>query len=427
MNNTSPRIHLCLIIILLYSKKSLISDFGSPGASRTHNLFLRTESLYPLSYGAKTDIRRRVAHIEDPLFAKGKNLGDNVRQDPSEAVMCYNYNMNLFKKKDAMKTEQEKVEERREEVLATGRKFKYPLQWTKHRIVINTVLIAIIVLTIVILGIWLALYRFNMTDEMLFRITKIIPAPVASVDSENVRFSDYLMLYRSSILSIERQSGQLGDGGSVEDLRNRYRRAALDEAEEYVFAIKLAKENNITVTNEEIAKEFDRHLKIGGSDRSEASFIKIIEENFGLTKSEYERMLYLNLIKAKVEVAIDEKATTLAARVENLITENDGNYEKVAETLGSEIQYEETGGMVSTQNLDGGRASEAFRLEPGGQSGRFVSMNGDGYYFVKLISKNDTEVNFVSIKIPFTEFQTQFDTLRAEDKIQEFIEIKSEV
>lgn len=341
--------------------------------------------------------------------------------------MCYNYNMNLFKKKDAMKTEQEKVEERREEVLATGRKFKYPLQWTKHRIVINTVLIAIIVLTIVILGIWLALYRFNMTDEMLFRITKIIPAPVASVDSENVRFSDYLMLYRSSILSIERQSGQLGDGGSVEDLRNRYRRAALDEAEEYVFAIKLAKENNITVTNEEIAKEFDRHLKIGGSDRSEASFIKIIEENFGLTKSEYERMLYLNLIKAKVEAAIDEKATTLAARVENLITENDGNYEKVAETLGEEIQYEETGGMVSTQNLDGGRASEAFRLEPGGQSGRFVSMNGDGYYFVKLISKNDTEVNFVSIKIPFTEFQTQFDTLRAEDKIQEFIEIKSEV
>lgn len=326
-----------------------------------------------------------------------------------------------------MKTEQEKVEERREEVLATGRKFKYPLQWTKHRIVINTVLIAIIVLTIVILGIWLALYRFNMTDEMLFRITKIIPAPVASVDSENVRFSDYLMLYRSSILSIERQSGQLGDGGSVEDLRNRYRRAALDEAEEYVFAIKLAKENNITVTDEEIAKEFDRHLKIGGSDRSEASFIKIIEENFGLTKSEYERMLYLNLIKAKVEAAIDEKATTLAARVENLITENDGNYEKVAETLGEEIQYEETGGMVSTQNLDGGRASEAFRLEPGGQSGRFVSMNGDGYYFVKLISKNDTEVNFVSIKIPFTEFQTQFDTLRAEDKIQEFIEIKSEV
>ena len=335
--------------------------------------------------------------------------------------------MKLFNKKDDKKTEQEKVEERREEVLATGRKFKYPLQWTKHRVVINTILIAIVVMAIVAVGGWLALYRFNMTDEMLFRITKIVPVPVASVDGEDVRFSDYLMLYRSSILSIERQSGQLGDGGSIEDLRNRYRRAALDEAEEYVYAIKLAKENDITVSNEEISAEFDRHVKIGSTDRSEASFLKIIEDNFGLSKSEYERMLYLNLIKAKVEEAVDQKASDIATRVEALIAEKDGNYEAVAEALGGEIQYEETGGLVSTQNIDGGRASEAFKLEPGGQSGRFISMNGDGYYFVKLVSKTDTEVNFVSIKVPFTEFQTRFSSLRAEDKIHELIEIKSEI
>ena len=335
--------------------------------------------------------------------------------------------MKLFKRKDHKKTEQEKVEERREEVLATGRKFKYPLQWTKHRVVINTILIAIVVLAIVVAGGWLALYRFNMTDEMLFRITKIVPVSVANVDGEDVRFSDYLMLYRSSVLSIERQSGQLGDGGSPEDLRNRYRRAALDEAESYVYAMKLAKENGITVSNEEIANEFNRHLKIGGTDRSEASFIKIIEENFGLTKSEDERMLYLNLIKAKVQVEIDQNAANLANRVEELIDEKDGDYEEVAEALDGEIQYEETGGMVSTHNLDGGRASEAINLEPGEQSGRFISMNGDGYYFVKLVSKTDTKVNFVSIKVPFTEFQTRFDNLRTEDKIHELIEIKSEV
>ena len=56
--------------------------------------------------------------------------------------------MNLLKKKAEKKTEQEKVEERREEVLATGRKFKYPLQWTKHRIVISTALIALVIFAI---------------------------------------------------------------------------------------------------------------------------------------------------------------------------------------------------------------------------------------------------------------------------------------
>ena len=82
--------------------------------------------------------------------------------------------------------------------------------------------------------------------------------------------------------------------------------------------------------------------------------------------------------------------------------------------------------MVSNQNMDGGRAAEASKLEPGQQSGRFVSLNGDGYYFVKLIKKTDTEVNFVSIKVPFTEFTNRFNALREDDQIKEFITINTE-
>ncbi len=337
--------------------------------------------------------------------------------------MCYNYIMKLLSKKEGKKTEQEKVEERREEVLAAGRKFKYPLQWTKHRVVINTVLIAFIVFAILITSGWLALYQFGMTDEMLFRVTKILPVPVATVDGQNVRFSDYLMFYRSSILSIERQSGQVDNDGSIEDLKLQYKRAALTEAEEYTYAMKLAKELGITVSNEEIDAEFERHLSIGGVERSEDGFMKIIEENFGLDKSEYDRMLYLTIIKVKVETEIDERANYLANRVEALLAENGGNYSAVAEALGSEVKYEETGGMVSNQNIDGGRASEAFKLAPGEQSGRFVSMNGDGYYFVKLLNKTDTEVNFVSIEVPFTEFTSRFNTLYEDGKVNELITI----
>ena len=328
--------------------------------------------------------------------------------------------------KKEKKTEQEKVDERREEVLATGRKFKYPLQWTKHRVVVSTVLIAIVAIAITITAGWLALYRFNMTDDMLFRITKILPVSVAKVDDERVRFSDYLMFYRSSITSIERQSGQVDNESSLEALRAQYKRAALTEAEKYTYAVKLARENDITVSDENVVSEFERHLHIGGVERSEESFIKIIEDNFGLSKSEYERMLYLTLLKAKVEEKIDEKAEEIAEKVEKVLAANGGDYKMVAETLGDEIEYEETGGYVSAQNIDGGRASEAIKLEPGGQSGKFVSINGDGYYFVKLIAKTDTEVNFVSIKVPFTEFQTQFDKLREDGKISEFIELKGD-
>ncbi len=332
--------------------------------------------------------------------------------------------MSILKKKDDKKTEQEKVNERREEVLAQGRKFKYPLQWTRHRIIINTILIAVIVFAVIIIGGWLALYRLGRTDDLLFKVTEIIPVSVANTDGEETRFSDYLMFYRSSMTSIERQSGSQFDSESFEALRNEYKRSALTEAEDYTYALKLAKELNITATNEEVQTEFDRHLKIGGVDRSEEGFIKIISDNFGLTKSEYERMLYLTLIKAKVSTAIDENANSIATKVESLLAGNGENFQAVADALGDAIIYEETGGLVDSKNIDGGRATEAMKLEPGQSSGKFVSMNGDGYYFVKLIKKTDSSVDFVSIKIPFTEFDKRLASLRDEGKIHEYIFIK---
>ena len=331
--------------------------------------------------------------------------------------------MGMLKKKDTGKTEQEKVDERREEVLAKGRKFKYPLQWTRHRIVINTILITIIVIAMVIISGWLALYKLNMTDEFLFRVTKVIPAPVATVDAEDVRFSDYLMLYRSSMTSIERQSGSQFDEQSLEELRVEYKKSALEEAEKYTYASKLAREADITVSPEEVQQEFERHLSVGGVERSEESFVKIISDNFGLGKSEYERMLYLSLLKAKVEMDIDAEANKTATKVEELLKNNGYDYQAVAEELGDKIVYQETGGLVDNKNIDGGRAAEAMKLEPGESSSKFVSMNGDGYYFVKLINKTDTQVNFVSIKVPFTEFTKRFDALKEEGKIIEYITI----
>lgn len=329
--------------------------------------------------------------------------------------------MSLLKKKEK-KTEQERVDERREEVLATGRKFKYPLQWTKHRIVVNTILIALIILAMVVIGVWLALYRLGMTSELLYRITKIVPVPVAQVESENVLFSDYLMLYRSSMTSIERQSGSQFEQSSEETLHAKYKRMALTEAEEFTYALTLAKDLGIEIDDERVEAEFERHLKIGGIDRSEEGFLKIIDNNFNLDKYEYERMLYMSLLKSEVSMKIDENANKIAEQVEKLLAESDNDYQKVAEQMGDQISYEETGGLVDSKNIDGGRATEATKLEPGQSSGKFISMNGDGYYFVKLIKKNDAEVNFVSIKVPFTEFDKRFDALKEENKINELIE-----
>ena len=332
--------------------------------------------------------------------------------------------MKLFRKKDDKKTELEKVEERREEVLATGRKFKYPLQWTKHRVVINTILISLVTIGLLAAGGWLALYKMQMTDELLYRITQILPVPVAEVDGEKVRFSDYLMFYRSSIQSISRQSTQTQTEEDLENMKEQFKADALSKAEMYTFAMKLARENGVTVSDEEVRNEFERHRQIGSVDRSEAGFLKIIKDNFGLSKDEYNRMIYLTLLKAKVDEKIDENANEVSREVEKLLAEKDGSFKRVIGEIGNKVIYEETNGMVSNKNVDGGRADAASRLNINEQSGRFVSMNGDGYYYVKLVDKNAAEVNFVSIKIEFTEFTKRLDAVREAGKIKEFIEVK---
>ena len=331
--------------------------------------------------------------------------------------------MKIKQPKQKPKTEREKVEERREEVLAKGRKFKYPLQYTKHKLVINTILVAAVAVVAMVVAGWLALYQFQSTGEMMYRVTQVLPVPVAEVDGAKVRYSDYLMIYRSNLQTSEQQSGQLGNTEDDDLVRAEYKRTALKAAVEYTYAMKLGKELGLSVSEEEIDQAFDEHRKVGGVERSEEAFLKIVQDNFGMNRREYRRMLELTLMKAKVEQEIDETAQAVAAEVETMLNENGGDMAAVAESLGEQVEYEATGQLVDNMNVDGGRSNKAMTLEPGQVSERFLSNNGDGYYFVKLVEKTETQVNYESIKVKFTTFAERVAQLYEEGKVKELIEV----
>lgn len=331
--------------------------------------------------------------------------------------------MSLFKQKP--KTEREKVEERREEVLAHGRKFKYPLQYSKHKLVINTVVVSVIAVVLMVVIGWAMLYKLQDTGDMLYRVTQVLPVPVAEVDGVHVRYSDYLMIYRSNLIAAEQQGGQLGDSEDADAVRQGYKQAALYSAVEYTYAEKLGREFGLMVTDEEVTKAFNEHRKVGGVERSEEGFLKILNDNFGMNKSEYRRMLYLNLMQAKVAQEVDKPAREQAEIVDRVLAENDGDLRKAADELGT-AEYEETGRLVDNMNVDGGRATKAMTLEPGQVSERFLSSNGDGYYYVKLVDKTNSEVNYSSLKISFSEFDKLVASLYADGKVEAYIDLGGE-
>ncbi len=79
------------------------------------------------------------------------------------------------------------LEEHREEVLANGRKFKYPFQYAKHKLVINTIIIGVVALALLVGFGWMQLYKLQNMGDIMYRFTKAIPLSVAKVDGHNVR------------------------------------------------------------------------------------------------------------------------------------------------------------------------------------------------------------------------------------------------
>lgn len=332
--------------------------------------------------------------------------------------------MSIFKKKneEEKKTEREKVEERREEVLARGRRFKYPLQYAKHKVVTLTIAISLFAILAAGTFVYFMLYKAQSTEDIIYRITQIFPYPVATVDGEKVRYSDYLLLYKSSITPIEKQ-GMIQADQDINDMQKYYKREALDDAEDYTYALKLARELDIKVSEEEIDKAVELHRKAGGVERSEEAFNRVLQDNFGLSLSEYRRIIYLSLISQKVSEKIDELAKIVSNEVQGELDAGK-TLGEIAEGLEGRGTYEETGGLVDKMNIDGGRSTMALTLEKGKTSERFVSTSGDGFYFVTLIDKTESTVNYNSLFIPFNELKTRLEKMRKEGKVSERITLE---
>lgn len=334
-----------------------------------------------------------------------------------------NLKLPLRKSDKERKTEKEKVEERREEVLSRGRKFKYPLQYAKHKLVVNTIVIAVVGVALLVVAGWAALYKFQDMGDIMYRISRVVPVPVANVDGKPVRFSDYLMTARSSLTALDQQSALDAKEEDFKAVQDGYKRQALTQAEKLTYALKLAEELGVEVSSDEVAQAFDEHRKVGGAERSEESFLKVLNTNFGLDKSEYERMLYLSLMRSKVEQKIDVAAEKTAKEVEAKLAANGGSFDKVKEEMKDRVEYGATGGLIDNKNVDGGRSGVASRMKVGEVSKRFLSSNGDGYYFVKTLEKTETQVNYVSLYVKFTEFEKRFEEARGAGLIKEYINL----
>jgi hypothetical protein len=320
----------------------------------------------------------------------------------------------------------ETIAEHRERILAGGRRFKYPVQYARHKLVFNAIIITVATLiALIAVGSW-QLYSVQSTSGFMYRVTQVVPVPVATIDGQQVQYSDYLMKYRSSMHYLEtkeRVNLKTEDGKRQSDF---VKQQSMEDALADAYAQKLAKENDITVTDADLQLFLKQQRNSADGEVSEATYDAVILDYYGWSPKEYQRAMKTKLLRQKVTYAVDIDANAAVKSVGAIITSGTTDLEVVVEQINKSSKIQTAFGAygwVPKSNQDGGLATAAAGLKKGEISTAVKSTSGDGYYYIKLVDINETQVNYQFVQIPLTVFDKRFEEVKAQDKVNMFITI----
>lgn len=321
----------------------------------------------------------------------------------------------------------ETVAHHRERILAGGRRFKYPVQYARHKLVFNAILISISALIIVLFVGWWQLYKAQNTSEFMYRITKVMPMPIASIDGQTVLYSDYLLKYRSSVHYLEQKeqvSLKTDDGKrQVEYIKQQSMRDAIADA----YAAKLAKSMNISISSSELEGFLKDQRQSSDGEISQQTYDAVILDYYGWSPAEYKHITEGKLLRQKVSYAMDKKAISAIDGVSSAVKKDPKiDFKTLATTIagqtGTKAVYG-TSGWVPKSNQDGGLSTEAARLTKAQSSKVIKSTIGDGYYVIRLIDVNDTQVSYEYVRVPLTAFTESLDKASKDNKVNKYIAV----
>lgn len=325
----------------------------------------------------------------------------------------------------------ETVAEHREKILAGGRKFKYPHQYVKHKLVINAILISLAVLILAMIAGWWQLYKTHDTSEFIYRVTRVLPLPVASVDGRAAQYSDYLMRYRSHELYL-RRTGQIGLNASDDKKQlDFFKQRVLDGLEKDVYAEKLAANEGVSVTDKDVDKVIDAGRNTVTGRISQEVYDASTRDTFGYSPDEYRHIIRQSLLREAVTYKIDKDADAVQQKVAAAIKDLKANQslEKVAADLKAQGEAVEYGasGPVSPNNQDGGLTTTSLKLEVGAVSSvtkaKSTAEERYYFYFLRRLPVATGKVSYEYIRVPLSTFDSMFNQLKKQNKITEYISI----
>lgn len=318
----------------------------------------------------------------------------------------------------------------REEVLAGGRRFKYPIQYARHKLVINAIILIIVALASFSVFTWWRLYKAHDSSTFFYRVAQIVSLPVGSIDGESVYFRDYLLNYRVSRHYLDKYD-QIKIDSPDGQLQLEYKkRSALDVAIRDAYARKVIREKNIKIDSSEIEQNISSLRNTANGSISQEASEASSQQVLGLSSKDLRSLIYNSTVRSKAAFAIDDNARLIQEEVAQLLLKDKATLKGVAEKMAKKhndaIQYGVTGLIDVSSNFGGLQVAKMSNLEKGTTSSVLKSSTDDGYYFVTVLEKSSGQINFAYIHIPLTEFNKRVDEIKSNQGIDEYITIDIE-
>lgn len=320
----------------------------------------------------------------------------------------------------------ETIAEHREEVIGSARKYIYPLQHSKHRIL----LISTSVLIAGVIGFFayctISLYRLRGDSTFLYRVTQVLPFPVAKAGSQYVAYENYLFELRHYVHYYESQLKL--DFNSVEGKAQlaAFQKQALDKVVSDAYIKKLADKYKITVTDKEVNDQIAivrEQNRLGSSDQV---FEDVLRDYWGWNVDDFRRSLRSQLLAQKVVATLD---TGTKQRANDALQELNagGDFAAVAKKYSDDSATKDNGGDFGTvdktnRDLTAQTTETLFALKPGDHSG--IINIGYSLEIVKNIEQvSPTKVHGAHILFNFKDVLVYLNDIKQQEKTQLFIKL----
>jgi len=169
------------------------------------------------------------------------------------------------------------VAEHREQVLGQARKYIYPLRHSKRTLVKISVSLLCIAVIVFFSYCILALYKFKTNSSFLYKVTQVIPFPVARTGSRFISYENYLFEINHYTHYYRTQQSLDFNSDAGKQQLAEFKKRALNKVIDDAYIKKLAEQKNITVSDKEIDDEITivrNQNRLGANDKEFQSVLR---------------------------------------------------------------------------------------------------------------------------------------------------------